>query len=491
MDDGSDTSAQWEVTPVEQDNLVGAYYYQWYHGEEGYGLHDEFPWLEHVPATPELGQYHSRDEDVINQHIKWALEHGINWFMAHGAAPGDYDELTLRNYVMEAALADQMQFSLITGIPNSFRHDGQYDMDDPEIRRIVGEQLAAYEDLYFHRDNYLMIEGAPVIMFYAISNLAGDVAGAWDEIRRALDDDVYLIADPHMGQSPGMTEMVSPAWELAEAFDAFTEYNMNPILQNTYGEFHADDLERHYRDWRVAAEEYGVDFIPMTVPGEDHSDIDWTEPRDFYLEREPERFRRLCRDALRYRDPDIDAVLVTSFNEWPEFTSVEPADSYDTTYLEIVEAELARNDLEPLPTDTYATLSLDFNTVMDAREINPSAGDNRLLAFQLDSFSLEDVEGNSTRSYDIGIREEEPIFTQGVYPPVRDLDGEITSGRWLGGTTERAIIHFPPIDGQLGSIRLRGRPVPREIEATIRLDGDEMGHVSFDEGLTDYDIPMA
>lgn len=487
----SATTDGWAVDPVEHDKLVGAYYYQWYHGEAGYGLHDEHPWLEHVPATPELGQYHSRDEDVINQHIKWALEHGINWFMAHGAAPGGYDELTLRNHVMEAALAAQMQFSLITGVPNRFRQDGQYDMDDPELRRTVGDQLARFEDRYFDRENYLTIDGAPVVMYYAISNLAGDVAGAWEEIRGMLDGDVYLIADPHLGQSPGMTEAVSPAWELAEAFDAFTEYNMNPILQNAYGEFREADFERHYRDWRVAAAEYGVDFIPMTVPGEDHSDIDWKEPRDFTLERKPDRFRRLCRDALRSRDADIDAVLVTSFNEWPEFTSVEPAEAYGTTYLEIVEEELARNDREPLPVDTYATLALEFNAVIPEQEVNPAAGANRLLAFQFDSLTVEALEGNAVATYDIGLPAEEPIFTEGVYPPNRNPGSGMSAARWLGGTTERAIIHVEPLEGQLGNIRLSGRPITTEIEAAVRFNGEEVGQISFDGGLADYDIPVA
>lgn len=484
------TPDQWSVNPVEHDKLVGAYYYQWYHGDDGYGLHDDRPWLEHVPGEPVLGQYHSRDKDVINQHLKWALEHGINWFMAHGAHPGSYDELTLRNHVLEADLADHMQFSLITGIPNKFREDGQYDMDDTELRRSVGEQLAEYEEIYFNRDNYLNIGGAPVIMFFAISKLAGDVAGAWKEIRGALDGDVYLIAHPHMGQSPGMTEMVSPAWELAKAFDAFTEYNMNPKLQNAYGEFREDDFERHYRDWRVATDEYGVDFIPMTVPGEDHSDIDWKEPRDFYLERKPDRFRRLCRDTLRYRNPNIDAVLVTSFNEWPEFTSVEPADSYGTTYLKIVEKELALGDQEPLPTDNYLTLSLQFNKVVDEQELNPSAQASRLLAFQLGRLTLDNEGGEPVKSYDIGIREDEPTFTEGIYLPNQNTGAEIPSWRWLGGKTKRVVIHFDSSGEPIGHIRLWGRPITNEIEAVVRFNGDRMGRIAFDDSIADYNIPL-
>lgn len=479
----TETPDQWEVDPVEPDGLIGAYYYQWYHGDDGYGLHDERPWLEHVPGEPVLGGYHSRDEDVINQHLKWALEHGINWFMAHGAHPGSYDELTLREHVLEAELADRMQFSFITGIPNKFRQDGQYDMDDPELRRIVGGRLAEFEDRYFDRDNYLAIDGDPLVMYYAIGNLTGDVLEAWDEIRGALDGDVYLVADPHMVFSPGFAQFETPAWELAEAFDAFTEYDMNPILQSRYGEFNREDLRRQYRDWRIAAEDYGVDFIPMTLPGEDHSEIKWTDPQDFYLERDPDRFRRLCRDALTYRDSDIDAVLVTSFNEWPEYTSVEPAESYGTTYLEIVEEELARGQQDSLQAANYVPLDLKFN-----RTVAPEGDSVRQLAFQLGAIELQDAEGTTVIDYDVGIRSAEPVFTHGVYTPYQDPGSTLGASRWLGGPDAHSRIYLDPVAETANHVTLTGRPISREITAQIRYGGENQGELQFDDGMGNYDF---
>jgi hypothetical protein len=67
------TGAEWEVDPLEHDKMVGAYYYAWYQPGQN--------WLDRSPSTPVLGEYNSRDEDVINQHITWAAEHGINTFI--------------------------------------------------------------------------------------------------------------------------------------------------------------------------------------------------------------------------------------------------------------------------------------------------------------------------------------------------------------------------------------------------------------------------
>jgi hypothetical protein len=485
------TDEEWEVDPVDHDKLVGAYYYQWYHGADGYGLHDDRPWLEHVPAEPVLGQYHSRDEDVINQHIKWALEHGINWFMAHGAAPGDYDEVTLRNHVLEAELADRMQFSLITGIPNEFRDEqGQFDMDDPDLRRSVGVKLAEYESTYFDRENYLTVDGAPLVMFFAVGNMTGDVIEAWDEIRDALDGDTYLLADPRMGYSPGFAGFDTPARELAEAFDGLSGYDLNPILQLQYGEFDREDFQRHLRDWRIATEDYGVDFIPMTLPGEDHSEIDWKEPRNFYLERTPDRFRRLCRDARRYRDPDLDAVLVTSFNEWPEYTAVEPAESYGTTYLEIAEEELARGQQDPFQTDQYVSPQFDFNRAINEQDLNPEAQSSRKLAFQLNGLVVESEDGTAVAAYDVGVPEDEPVFTEGVYRAERNPNADPDSWRWLGGKSERTISYLDSDPDNAATLQVTGRPASGEITAAVRFDNQDAGQVTFDDGIGEYRISL-
>lgn len=486
----TETEEGWTVDPVEHDGLVGAYYYQWYHGEGGYGLHDERPWLEHVPDEPMLGQYHSRDPDVINQHIKWALDHGINWFMAHGAAPDDFDEITLRDHVMEAELADRMQFSLIAGIPNRFHEDGLFDMDDPELRRTVAERLATYERTYFDRDNYLTVDNAPLVMYYSIGNLTGDVSGAWEEIRGVLDGEVYLVADPNMGSSPGSTGFDTPAWELAEAFDAFTEYNMNSLLQLRYGTFDRADLQRQYRDWRIAAEDYDVEFIPMTLPGEDHSEIKWKEPRDFHLERTPERFRRVCRDALTYRDPELDAVLITSFNEWPEYTSVEPAESYGTTYLEIVEEELALDQQDPLQVGDYIPFVLDFNRSVPEQEVNPSAPSNRPLTLQLGTITLLNEDGTTFTEYDVGVRDAEPAFTRGVYSPLQNPDSALGTSRWLGGPDALTRVYLDPSADAAAHVILTSRPISDDITAQVHYDGENVGQVEFDDGVSDYLITI-
>lgn len=100
------------------------------------------------------------------------------------------------------------------------------------------------------------------------------------------------------------------------------------------------------------------------------------------------------------------------------------------------------------------------------------------------------VDGDPVRSYDIGIREEDPIITEGVYPPEQHSDTEIASFRWLGESTERAVIHFDSLEEPLGHVRLRGRPITNEIEAAVRFNGDGMGQIAVDDSLTDYNIPL-
>jgi hypothetical protein len=69
-------------------------------------------------------------------------------------------------------------------------------------------------------------------------------------------------------------------------------------------------------------------FLPAH-PGHDNSGF---RPNDFFVipRDDGDTLRGYLRAAA---DADADAILVTSFNEWPETTIVEPSSSWDDSYL--------------------------------------------------------------------------------------------------------------------------------------------------------------
>ena len=59
------------------DYLIGAHYYIWYPSnfDQGY-VRDELT----PPQQPLLGEYDSQSPAVVEQHIRWASQHGIDFF---------------------------------------------------------------------------------------------------------------------------------------------------------------------------------------------------------------------------------------------------------------------------------------------------------------------------------------------------------------------------------------------------------------------------
>jgi hypothetical protein len=76
-------------------------------------------------------------------------------------------------------------------------------------------------------------------------------------------------------------------------------------------------------------------FFPNAMPGFN----DWgVRPQEkhprFYPS--PERFRSFLDMALKYVDPRMPVLMVTSFNEWHEDTQVEPSGKYGEAYLKVL-----------------------------------------------------------------------------------------------------------------------------------------------------------
>ena len=68
--------------PKRPPLTVGAYYYTWYgpdgtHWDKGYARGR----LE-APQRPALGEYDSRDPEVIAAHYRWAQRYGVDLFIA-------------------------------------------------------------------------------------------------------------------------------------------------------------------------------------------------------------------------------------------------------------------------------------------------------------------------------------------------------------------------------------------------------------------------
>lgn len=319
---------EYENIAPDDNMLIGAYYYPWYsattHWDEGY------------KDPPVLGEYCSRDEETINIHIDWATGHGIDFFIMSWWGPYSWEDVTLKDHFVGASLADEIEFCIhyeSWGRLEVF--NGKVDLNNEWNRTRLIQDFKYLESTYFGESGYLRIDGKPVVVIYLARTFAGDVEGAISELRGELGEDVYLIGDMVYWQNPDTAGQRL----LMAQFDAITSYNMHTSVEGIDDDF-GEKFSQKYAEFHEVAKEVGVGFVPKLMPGFDDSPVR-PEAGNPVIVRSPERFEGFCEEVLKHLDPELNAIFITSFNEWHEYTQIEPDETYGTTYLEIVRDKIA------------------------------------------------------------------------------------------------------------------------------------------------------
>jgi glycoprotein endo-alpha-1,2-mannosidase len=341
--------------------LVGAYYYTWYY-QDHWASTDYVGRHLPMPLEPQLGEYVSDDPAVIGAHVKWAAEYGIDFFIISWSHPGSFADQTARKYLLPAIAQSNIRQAPIVELLSY----GERDLANPELRARLATDLRYVGENFLKHPSALRIKGKPVLLLYVTRALLGDVASWIAEVRRMLADmgvDPFIIADEVFWQD------VDPA--RLRAFDAVTAYNVYDWPRAGNAGFAGDstflaDVEGLFARWQKAAQKAGVVFVPNAMPGyndrgvrpaENHyvipRQLKPTSPSTSLLERSVAL-------AKRFVDPALPIVTITSFNEWHEWTQVEPArpasrpppsdaasftqgfrhDAYSFEYLEVIRDHL-------------------------------------------------------------------------------------------------------------------------------------------------------
>jgi len=140
--------------------------------------------------TPALGYYDEGSPEVTDWEIKWCLEHGIDyfvycWYRAHHGAPVEQRlSHAIHDGLFKARYGDQFKFAIMW--ENNGPQSGVADAAD-----LFDNLLPYWIETYFKRDNYLKVDGKPVLYVYRPEKLIPELGGvaqvkaAYDQMRRA------------------------------------------------------------------------------------------------------------------------------------------------------------------------------------------------------------------------------------------------------------------------------------------------------------------
>lgn len=274
-------------------------------------------------AYPLAGLYDSADEAVARWHVKLAQAAGIDaflvdWWDTHRGLDANVEKGIF-------AAAGKLGFKVAL-----FDERAQYHSDFDWYKKSVARTLARYGN----RRYYLRISGKPVYYLYQVAQKPTLTPAKFAELKKHVESavgPVYWIVDKiahdHAAQRAGQVDKVKriPAdWLAAKGVDAFGFYS-------TFSHFRAhryEDLAGKYQYMAQLAHRAGKKILLPVHPGHDNSHF-----RDDPYVR-PRRNGQTLRDFLRAAtDAEADFMMVTSWNEWPETTVIEPSSSWPDPYL--------------------------------------------------------------------------------------------------------------------------------------------------------------
>lgn len=462
------------LDPVEPDRLVGVHYYPWYEMHDGHQN-----WTEDCVSDPALGEYAADNPAVIEQHLRWCLNHGIRWLSVSWWGPRSGTDRALRNALLDMDLFREVQFSILYETKGRLE-EFDYDLDTTGARDRLRSDLQHLQTEYFTESNYLRLEDRPVVFLYIANALQGDVEAAFEAVTADVGVDLYLLADLPFGTPPSN-------YRITPVADAITSYNPYSSRTDIEAVFH-DLYEQGNTVLHLGADAADVNYVPVVIPGFNDTAIPDSQREDNpILTASPERYERVCSQVTPHLG-DAEAVLVTSFNEWYENTQIEPNETYDDAYLTLTRDRLATG---PVPefTASGTRVRLAFNKTVQPANVNPESSDHRELAFMAGELRFTDG-GDPVAEYNIGTAGEEPVFLEGVY---WQESTDERSWRWFGGRTQETTIYVRADISNADTGIIVGQPmVSDEIEATVYVEGNRTARLGFGarDGFDEYHFEM-
>ena len=278
------------------DPLVLAFYYSWF--DENSWNYDQ---LSDVPAQ----LYASRDRVAMGRHIDQAKAAGIDAFLVAWYGPGGDSNQTEANLaaLLEEAAARNFKIGIL------------FETDSPFLGSVDSISAALQHAMSVHGSHpaYLHADGKPVIFFWRPGLYA---SGTWSAIRSKVDPDGAAL------------------W-IGEGVDAgiLTVFDGLYLYSNTWNP--PTDLiatnQKFARLVENARQATGApkQWVATVMPG--YNDVRIRPSAGFVREREDGAYYAQSWQAAIASRPNW--VVITSFNEWPEGTHIEPSATYGDQYL--------------------------------------------------------------------------------------------------------------------------------------------------------------
>jgi hypothetical protein len=273
---------------------VIAQYYAWF---------DQNSWgPSRVPDQP-AQPYNSADRATIDRQVTQAQQSGIDAFALDWWGPGNPTDSNLQTLLSVAA-------------QHGFKVTITFDQDSPFVHNtgdIVND--LNYASRYFSSPAWFHYNGKPVVAFYGTRKY--DV-GTWSSIRGMVGS----------GQS-AIWLAEGDLFQYLSVFDGIYPYSI------AWSPDPASQLADYGRQARAYP---GKLWVATVMPG--YNDTLLGRPNGFWVDRQGGAYYTSVWQGAIASQPDL--VSITSWNEWPEGSQIEPSTTYGNLYLQLTRQEADR-----------------------------------------------------------------------------------------------------------------------------------------------------
>jgi ubiquinone/menaquinone biosynthesis C-methylase UbiE len=309
-----------EPQPVKSPYEIGVFYFP------GWPTMSRWqPILDYPMRKPALGWYDEANPECADWQIKWAVEHGVTFFMVdwYWCQGNRHLEHWVHSAYMKARFRKYLKWAVMWA-----NHNPPHTHSSEDWQQVTRYWI----ENYFGMEEYYRIDGRPAVFIWSPGGIRNDVGGS------AKAAELYAMSQ-RMARDAGLPgiyfvamsghESAAAARQLqAEGYEACTSYHGFQLAEQRAGSRRfpfADVVDTSPQVWREADERCaGLLYLPIADTG--WASEPWHGNKSLVIsERTPEQFGRLCQAARKYADETQKKIIaIGPWNEWGEGSYIEP-----------------------------------------------------------------------------------------------------------------------------------------------------------------------
>ena len=335
-----------EPQPATTDYLIGTYYFPGYGKNCFYrgGTLKEWPMLvsSNLWTKPALGYYDESLPEVVDWQIKWAVEHGIGFFLVDWY--WDAGTLYLEHWIDAFQQAKHRKYLKWAIMWANHNPPGAHSRED--WITVTKHWIAKY----LKTPEYLQLNGKPVIFIWTTEGLRKDMKGSENVA------ELFAISDKMAKEAglPGLEFYAMNSTDFntlkKEGYVGQSTYhwwsNAPSSSRDNYFFSYKAVVDRAEDAWNAREKEAaagGLPFIPVAETGWDGRPRHGLNTYIIY-ERTPQEFKRHLLNMKQWLDKrDRKLFILAPWNEWTEGSFIEPCSDFGFGMLRAIRDVFCKN----------------------------------------------------------------------------------------------------------------------------------------------------